>query len=80
VDARNNRVTLRPTLPHDVDLLRLSNLRIGKHRIDLHVRRENGTTTVDVTRAAPIAVVVEPPIDRPRFEWPQPLGPSRPRS
>jgi glycogen debranching enzyme len=77
VDARNNRVTLRPTLPHDLNLLRLSNLRIGKHRIDLEVRRDNGTTRVDVTRAAPIAVVVEPPIETPRFEWPQPLGPSR---
>jgi hypothetical protein len=24
-------------------------------------------------------VVVEPPIERPRFEWPHPLGPTRPR-
>jgi glycogen debranching enzyme len=79
VDARTNRVTLRPTLPHDLNLIRLSNLQIGKHRIDLDVRRENGTTRVDVTRAAPVAVVVEPPIERPRFEWPQPLGPTRPR-
>jgi glycogen debranching enzyme len=73
VDALNDRIMLRPTLPHDVNLLRVQNLRIGQHRVNFEVRRDNGTTRVDVTRAAPVAVVVEPPVPTPKFEWPQPL-------
>jgi hypothetical protein len=55
----------------------VNNMRIGKHRVDFEVRRINGVAKVDVTRAAPIAVVVEPPVEEARFEWPQPLGPTR---
>ena len=77
VDALNDRIILRPTLPRDVNLLRLTNLRIGRHRVDFEVRRQNDTIKVDVTRAAPIAVVVEPPVEEAKFEWPQPLGPSQ---
>jgi len=77
VDALNERIVLRPTLPHDVNRLRVHNLCVGKHRVDFEVRRDGESTRVDVTRAAPIAVVVEPPVPVQRFEWPQPLGPSR---
>ena len=79
VDALNERIVLRPTLPQDVNVLRVHNLRIGKHRVDFEVKRDNGTTRVDVTRAAPIAVVVEPPVETVKFEWPEPLR-STPRT
>ncbi|MGE3913522.1 MAG: amylo-alpha-1,6-glucosidase, partial [Chloroflexota bacterium] len=68
VDAQAERILLRPTLPRGVNLMRVRNLRIGKHRIDLEIRREDGMEKVDVTRAAPIAVVVEPPRREARFE------------
>ena len=77
VDALDERISLRPTLPRDVDLLRVQNLKVGKHRVSFEVRRDNGTTRVDVTRAAPVAVVVEPPVETAKFEWPRPLRPSR---
>jgi glycogen debranching enzyme len=68
VDAAAGRVTMRPTLPKDVNYLKLSNLAVGKHRIDLEVRRDDETIRVDVTQAAPIAVIVEPPSREARFE------------
>jgi hypothetical protein len=77
VDALNERIIMRPTLPQDVNLLRMTNLRVGEHRVAFEVRRENGAIKVDVTRAAPIAVMVEPPVPDTRFEWPQPLGRSK---
>jgi glycogen debranching enzyme len=67
-DAPGGRITLRPTLPRAVNLLRVRNLCVGKHRIDFEVRRDNGTMQVDVSRAAPIAVVVEAPSHEARFE------------
>ena len=68
VDALASRVTMRPTLPKAVNLLQLKNLAVGDHRIDLEVRREDGVAKVDVTQAAPIAVIVEPPSHEARFE------------
>jgi hypothetical protein len=73
-DALNDRIILRPTLPHDVNMLRVSNMRVGMHRISFEVRQENDTLKVDVTRADPVAVVVEAPIEETPFEWPAPLG------
>jgi hypothetical protein len=61
-DAANARLLLRPTLPRAVNMLRVSNLCVGEHRVSFEVRREHGEIKVDVTRAAPIAVVVEPPL------------------
>lgn len=61
-DARADRLVLRPSLPRAINQLRVSQMRIGQHRIDFEVRRENGSIRVDVTRAAPVAVVVEAPI------------------
>ena len=74
VDALDQRIVLRPTLPQDVNRLRVQNLRVGKHRVDFEAQRDNGTTRVDVTGAAPIAVVVESPVETAKFEWPRPLG------
>jgi glycogen debranching enzyme len=68
VDAVAGRVTMRPTLPRAVNLLQLKNLAVGGHRIDLEVRRVDGVVKVDVTQAAPIAVIVEPPSHEARFE------------
>jgi glycogen debranching enzyme len=64
-DASGDRITLRPTLPRAVNQLRVKNLRVGEHRVDLEVLRDNGTTRVEVTRAAPVAVVVEAPVAEP---------------
>lgn len=61
-DAAGERITLRPTLPKAVNELRVTNMRVGKHRVTFEVRRERGTIKVDVTHAAPVAVVVEPPV------------------
>jgi glycogen debranching enzyme len=60
-DACGDRVTLRPTLPRVVNWLKVKRMRIGEHRVDFEVRREHGALKVDITQAAPIAVVVEPP-------------------
>ena len=68
VDAAAERILLRPTLPTGINVLRVKNLHIGKHRVDFDVRREDGTLKVDVTQAAPVAVVVEPPSREARFE------------
>lgn len=68
VDAAAGRVTMRPTLPKGVNFLQMKNLAIGGHRIDLEVRREDDLFKVDVTHAAPIAVIVEPPSREARFE------------
>jgi hypothetical protein len=68
VDAAAGRVTMRPTLPKGVDFLQMKNLAVGGHRIDLEVRREDGVAKVNVTHAAPIAVIVEPPSREARFE------------
>jgi glycogen debranching enzyme len=68
VDAQADRIILRPTLPRAVNELRVKNLRVGEHRVDFLVRREKGTISVDVTRGAPIAIVVEGPIRESRFE------------
>jgi glycogen debranching enzyme len=64
-DARAERITLRPTLPRAVNVLRVTNMRVGDRRVSFEVRRENGEIKVDVTQAAPVAVVVEPPVARP---------------
>ncbi|MFN8634425.1 MAG: amylo-alpha-1,6-glucosidase [Chloroflexota bacterium] len=61
-DAAADRIALRPTLPRHVNELRVRNLRVGGHRVDFEVRRDNGSIRVDVTRAAPVAVVVEGPV------------------
>ena len=68
VDAESDRVLLRPTLPRGVNELRVRNLRVGEHRVDFAVRRINGSLSVDVTQAAPIAIVVEGPIHETPFE------------
>jgi glycogen debranching enzyme len=68
VDAAGGLLTMRPTLPSAINQLQIRNLLVGGHRIDLDVRREHGIEKVDVTRAAPIAVVVEPPSREARFE------------
>jgi glycogen debranching enzyme len=67
-DAATQRIVLRPTLPRAVNRLRVRKMRIGGQQIDFEVRRENGTTRVDVTQAGPIAVVVEAPLQEPSRE------------
>ncbi|MCC7372103.1 MAG: amylo-alpha-1,6-glucosidase [Chloroflexi bacterium] len=68
VDAAAGRVTLRPTLPKAVTHLSMRRLTVGSHQIDLDVHREGNEVRVDVTQAAPVAVVVEPPSLEARFE------------
>src|SRR5215212_10351830 len=53
-DPSADRLVLRPTLPRAVNSVRVRNLRVCGQRVDFEVRRENGQTRVDVTRAATI--------------------------
>ena len=60
-DAAGERLLLRPTLPKNINTVQVRNLRVGGHRVDLDVERSGHSARVEVTRAAPIAVVVEGP-------------------
>jgi glycogen debranching enzyme len=60
-DAANNRILLRPTLPRGINAVQIRNMRVASHRLDFDVIRAGNAVRVDVTRAAPVAIVVEGP-------------------
>ncbi|MCC6176561.1 MAG: amylo-alpha-1,6-glucosidase [Chloroflexi bacterium] len=62
VDVDAERVLLRPTLPNGVNRVTVENMRVGSQQIAFEVFRDGVATRVDVTRAAPLGVVVEPPV------------------
>ena len=69
-DALAERLVLRPTLPRGINMVQVRNMRIGKHRVDLEVHRSGDGVHVDVTKAAPVAVVVEGPVAADRHALP----------
>jgi glycogen debranching enzyme len=59
-NAAQNELTVTPSLPADWDYARLNDVPIGKSRVDIRIKRENGTLVIRLSGPAASQIHLQP--------------------